>query len=321
VKVLATIALGAVGLGLVTACGGDGDDGTSTPRAVVGGKPVVTKSGQRVQVFKLLEGSAADTALHKFIFVSGQICNTRDNGFAPRSRFTLELDHKRTVRPDPTLRTGGTPAVLSATSGMATPNGGCIDGWDGFGVNATDRVTAVIFTPDIRRHPGANQVRFALPPRQTPPTTQFPSESGKVGDTKLSGFPDGFPLPTGTQVLTSSTQPYGGAEASVSLPIGLASASRFFRTELPHHGFIAVECGEPAVDGRGVYAQTVGFRAEPLPEEAVPSSEKPSGGVISIVRSAATEGESSMATIKLNQLDPACEGYIDFDPNNEPVVR
>jgi hypothetical protein len=320
VKVLATIALGAVGLGLVAACGGDGDDGTSTPRAVVGGKPVVTKSGQRVQVFKLLEGSAADTALHKFIFVSGQICNTRDNGFAPRSRFTLELDHKRTVRLDPTLRTGGTPAVLSATSGMATPNGGCIDGWDGFGVNATDRVAAVIFTPDVRK-PRANPVRFALPPRQTPPTTQFPSESGKVGDPQLRGFPDGFPLPTGTQVLSSSTQPYGGAEASVSVPISPASVSRFFRTELPRHGFIAVECGEAAVDDRGVSAQIVGFRAEPLPEDAVPSSEKPSGGAISIVRSAATDGESSLATIKLNQLHPACEGYIDFDPNNKPVVR
>ena len=318
-KGLAIIALGAATLGLVAACGG-GDDGTSTQRAVVGGKPVVTKSGQRVRVAKLLEGSAADTALHKFIFVSGQICNTRQSVSVPRSRFTLELDHKRTIRPDPTLRTGGTPAVLSATSGMATPNGGCIDGWDGFGVNATDRVTAVIFTPDVRK-PRANPVRFALPPRRTPPTTQFPSESGKVGDTKLPGFPDGFPLPTGTQVLTSSTQPYGAAEASVSVPISPASASRFFRSELPNHGFIAVECGEAAVDGRGVYAQTVGFRAEPLPEEAVPSSEKPSGGVISIVRSAATEGESSVATIKLNQLDPACEGYIDFDPNNKPVVR
>jgi hypothetical protein len=203
---------------------------------------------------------------------------------------------------------------------MATPNGGCIDGWDGFGVNATDRVTAVIFTPDVR-HPRSNQVRFALPSRQTPPTTQFPSESREGGDTQLQGFPDGFPLPTGTQVLTSSTQPYGGAEANISVPIGPASASRFFRTELPRHGFIAVECGEAAVDDRGVYAQTVGFRAEPLPEEAVPSSEKPSGGVISIVRSPATEGESSVATIKLNQLDPACEGYIDFDPNNKPVVR
>jgi hypothetical protein len=160
VKILATVALGAATLGLVAACGDGGDGGTSTQRAVVGGKPVVTKSGQRVQVFKLLEESAADTALHKFIFVSGQICNTRDNGFAPRSRFTLELDHKRTVRPDPTLRTGGTRAVLSVTSGMATPNGGCIDGWDAFGINATDRVTAVVLTPDVQHHPRANQVRL-----------------------------------------------------------------------------------------------------------------------------------------------------------------
>jgi hypothetical protein len=107
VKVLATVALGAATLGLVAACGGGGNGGTSTQRAVVGGKPVVTKSGRRVQVFKLLEGSAADTALHKFIFVSGQICNTRDDGFAPGSRFTLELDHKRTVRPDPPFAPAG----------------------------------------------------------------------------------------------------------------------------------------------------------------------------------------------------------------------
>jgi hypothetical protein len=319
-KVIASIALGAASLVLVAACGDDGNGGTSTQRAVVGGKPVETKSGQRVQVLKLLEEPAADPTLGKFILLSGQICNTRQSGSVPRSRFTLELDHKRTIRPDPLVQHSGSPAVLSATSGMATPNGGCIDGWDAFAVNAPDQVTGVFYTPDVR-HPGSNQVRFALPPARTVPPTQFPSESGEVGETKLRGFPDGFPLPTGTQVLTSSTQPYGGAEASVSVPIGPASASRFFRTELPHHGFIAVECGEAAVDDRGVYAQTVGFRAEPLPEEAVPSSEKPSGGVISIVRSAATEGESSVATIKLNQLDPACEGYINFDPNNKPVVK
>jgi hypothetical protein len=61
-KVLATVALGAASLAFVAACGGDGDGGTSTQRGVVGGKPVVTKSGQRVRVEKLLEGSAADTA-------------------------------------------------------------------------------------------------------------------------------------------------------------------------------------------------------------------------------------------------------------------
>jgi hypothetical protein len=147
------------------------------------------------------------------------------------------------------------------------------------------------------------------------------NESIEVGNTELRGFPDGFPLPTGTQVQISSTQPYGAAEAYVSVPTSPRGVSRFFLSELPHNGFIAVECGAPVVDGEGVYAQTVGFRAKKLPKEAVPSSEKPSGGVITILRGDAIEGESSVATIKLNQLDTACEGYIDFDPNNKPVVR
>ncbi len=164
------------------ACGGDGGSGTSVQRASVGGKPIETKSGQRVQALKILEEPAADSTLGKFILLSGQICNTRSNGFAPSSRFSLELEHKRTVRPDPSLRTGGTPAILSATSGMATPNGGCVDGWDAFAVNASDRVTAVIFTPDVRK-PGSNQVRFTLPPRRIPPTTQFPSEASTTTTT------------------------------------------------------------------------------------------------------------------------------------------
>jgi hypothetical protein len=175
-KLLASITMGAAGLGILAACGGDGNGGTRTQRAVVGGEPVETKSGQRVQVLKLLEEPAADPTLGKFILLSGQICNTRSEGSVPRSRFTLELNRKRTIKPDPLLRHSGSPAVLSATSGQATPNGGCIDGWDAFGVDAPDRVAGVIYTPDVR-HPGANQVRFALAPRRTPPTTQFPSEA------------------------------------------------------------------------------------------------------------------------------------------------
>jgi hypothetical protein len=175
-KLLASITMGAAGLGILAACGGDGNGGTRTQRAVVGGEPVKTKSGQRVQVLKLLEEPAADPTLGKFILLSGQICNTRSEGSVPRSRFTLELNRKRTIKPDPLLRHSGSPAVLSATSGQATPNGGCIDGWDAFGVDAPDRVAGVIYTPDVR-HPGANQVRFALAPRRTPPTTQFPSEA------------------------------------------------------------------------------------------------------------------------------------------------
>jgi hypothetical protein len=65
-KRIATIVLGAASLALGAACGADGDGGTSTQHAVVGGKPVVTKSGQHVQALKLLEAPSGTSTLGKF---------------------------------------------------------------------------------------------------------------------------------------------------------------------------------------------------------------------------------------------------------------
>jgi hypothetical protein len=167
-------------MAFAAACGGsDGEDAAS-----VGGKSMVTQAGQRIRVFKLLEEPAADATRGKFIGLSGQICNARRRGVLPNSRFTLEVDHKRLVNPEPQLQWGAGPADLSAKSGLVPP-GNCIDGWDAYGLPATAQVTAVVFVPDTD-HPRANRVRFRLPDRRTPPPTQFPREPTSVPATSTT---------------------------------------------------------------------------------------------------------------------------------------